>query len=62
MSKSALNMYFAKLALDLKSEGFTVLLHDPGYVQTEMQAFGTCDACIADSGSAGMESLTAPLN
>lgn len=36
LTKSAVNMYFVKLALDLKPGGITVILHCPGYVKTDM--------------------------
>jgi NAD(P)-dependent dehydrogenase (short-subunit alcohol dehydrogenase family) len=35
-SKAALNMLNASLALELKSEGFTCLVLNPGWVQTDM--------------------------
>ncbi|KAI5474928.1 hypothetical protein MNV49_002178 [Pseudohyphozyma bogoriensis] len=35
-SKAAVNMYFAKLATELADEKFTVIVHCPGWVKTDM--------------------------
>ncbi|KAL7337970.1 Proteophosphoglycan 5 [Rhodotorula toruloides] len=36
MSKTILNMYMRKLSVELKEEGFTVVMYSPGFVKTDL--------------------------
>lgn len=42
MSKATINMYFAKIAQEYRSEGITCILQCPGYVKVSL-----CGLCSA---------------
>ncbi|BGP11743.1 hypothetical protein JCM10049v2_007663 [Rhodotorula toruloides] len=56
MSKTILNMYMRKLSVELKEEGFTVVMYSPGFVKTNLTG-GYGDMDVEQAVKLGVENV-----